>query len=69
VINDLKTKNPTTKFVDDTTLHETKPVVGSGFLQKSLNMVIEWASDNDMSLNATKTKHLPLNFTKDVEAS
>ena len=69
MINDLKTKNPTTKFVDDTTLHETKPVVGPGLLQKSLNMVTDWASDNNMSLNATKTKHLPVNFTKDVEAS
>ncbi len=40
--------------MDDTTLHESKPVVGPGLLQKSLNMVTEWASDNDMSLNATK---------------
>ncbi len=69
MINDLKTRNPTPKFMDDTTPHETKPIVGPGLLQKYLNMVTEWASDNDMSLNATKIKHIPLNFTKNVKAS
>ncbi len=55
--------------MDDTTPHETKPIVGPGLLQKYLNMVTEWASDNDMSLNATKIKHIPLNFSKNVKAS
>ncbi len=55
--------------MDDITLYETKPVVGPGQLQKYLNMVTEWADDNDMSLNATKTKQLTLHFTKHVKAS
>ncbi len=55
----------TPKFMAETTLHETKAVVGPVLLRKFLNMV----NDNDMSLNATKTKHLPLNFTKDVKTS
>ncbi len=62
MINNLKTRNPTS--MDDTTLHKRKPVVGPGLLQMSLNMVIEWANDNDVSLNANKTKHLLLNSTK-----
>ncbi len=45
------------------TLYETTPAVGLGLLQTSLNKVTEW-ENNDMSLNATKTKHLQLNFTK-----
>ncbi len=64
MINELKTRNPTPKFMDGTTPYKTKPVVGPGLLQMSLNTVTNWASDNDMSLNATKTKHLQLNFTK-----
>ncbi len=31
-------------------------------------MITEWASDNDMRLNASNTNHLPLNFTKHVKA-
>ncbi len=45
MINDLKTRNPTPKFIDDTTIHETKPVVGPGLLQKSLNMVTDWRNE------------------------
>ncbi len=52
MINDLKTRTPTPKYTDDTTLHGTRPAVGPGLLQTSLNMVAEWANDNDMSLNA-----------------
>ncbi len=69
MINDLKTRNLTPKYMDDTTLHETIPVVGPGLLQKSPNMVTEWANNNDMSFNATKSKHIPLNFTKNMKTS
>ncbi len=69
IINNLKTKNPTPRFMDNTTLHETKPIVGPNLLQKSLNKVTEWASDNDMSLNDTKTKNLRQNSTKNVKGS
>jgi hypothetical protein len=69
MINDLRTRNPTPKFMDDTTIHETKPVIGPGQLQKSINVVTEWSKDNDMSVNPTKTKHLPLNFTNKKEGT
>jgi hypothetical protein len=69
MINDLKTRNPTSKFMDDTTLHETKPIIGPGQLQKSINMVTDWSKVNDMSVNPSKTKHLPVNFTKQQESS
>ena len=69
MINDLKTRNPTPKFMDDTTLHETKPIIGPGQLQKSVNMVTDWSKVNDMSVNPPKTKHLPVNFTKQQESS
>ncbi len=55
IINDLKTRNPTAKFVDDITLHKTKPVVAPGLHQASLNVVIGWAIDNGKSIHATKT--------------
>ncbi len=36
-INDLKTRNPPPKFMDGTTLYESKPIVGRGHLPNSLN--------------------------------
>ncbi len=69
MIKNLKTRNPTSKFMDDTTLHETTPIFGTDLLQKYLNIVTEWASDNDMSLNATNIKQLPLNVNTNIKTS
>ena len=69
MINDLKPPNPTTKFVDDTTVYEIKPLTGPGTLQQSLNIIQEWSHDNDMRLNPSKTKQLSLNFSFQKQAS
>ncbi len=37
--------------------------------QKSQDMVIEWSGNNDMQVNPTKTKHIPVNFSKQKEGS
>ncbi len=55
--------------MDDTTFHETKPLIGPGLFQKSINMVIDWSSNNDMQVNPKKAKHLPVNFSKQKEGS
>ena len=69
MINDLRPTNSTTKFIDDTTLHEVKPIIGPGQLQKSIDTVIEWSQANDMNLNPTKTKQLSINFSHQKQAS
>ncbi len=56
-------------IIDDTILHETKPLIGPGLLQKSINMVIDWSGNNYMQVNPTKRKHLPVNFSKQKEGS
>ncbi len=69
MINDLHPVNSTTKFIDDTTLHEVKPLIGPGQLQHSIDTVIEWSKANDMNLNPTKTKQLSINFSHQKQAS
>ncbi len=32
-------------------------------------MAIDWSGNNDMQVNPTKTKHLPVNFSKQKEGS
>ncbi len=69
MINDLKPISATTKFIDDTTLHEIKPVIGPGQIQHSIDTIMQWSADNDMKLNPTKTKQLSINFSFDKYAS
>ncbi len=69
MINELKTRNATPTFMDDTTRHETKPLIGPCLLQKSINMDIDWSGNNDMQVNPTKTKYLHVNFSKQKEGS
>jgi hypothetical protein len=69
MINDLNPPCDTTKFVDDTTNSEIKPVIGPGRLQQSLNFISDWSTLNDLIINPIKTKHLAINFTMQKEAS
>ena len=51
MIDDLHTDVDNVKFVDDVTLYEDK-------LQNAVNDIQKWATNNNMSLNASKTKEL-----------
>ena len=58
LINDLAPLSPTTKFVDDTTLHESFTSPANSVLQHSADQIIQWSVENKMALNATKTKEM-----------
>ena len=53
------------KFVDDVTLHEVCNTHSRDKLQNAVNDIQEWATDNNMSLNSSKTKELLVYFGRE----
>ena len=62
MIDDLHTDVNTTKFVDAVTLYEVCNMHSQNKLQKAVDDIQEWATDNNMSLNTNKTKELLVYF-------
>ena len=64
-INDLCTSVcDTYKYVDDTSAVEVNNSPTSMDLQVAADEISKWSSDNNMQLNASKTKELIVNFSK-----
>ena len=58
MIDDLHTDVDDLKFVDDVTLYEVCNTHNRDKLQNAVNDIQKWATDNNMSLHASKTKEL-----------
>ena len=58
MIDDLHTDVDDVKFVDDVTLYEVCNTHSQNKLQNAVNDIQMWATANNMSLNASKTKEL-----------
>ena len=56
MIDDLHTDVDDVKFVDDVTLYEVCNTHSQNKLQNDVNDIQMWATDNNISLNASKTK-------------
>ena len=56
MIDDLHTDVDDVKFVDDVTLYEVWNTHSQTKLHNRLDDIHEWATDNNMSLNSSKTK-------------
>ncbi len=58
--------------MDDTWLYEIKQIIGPNQIQKSLNTVDELSNHtkgDDMRVNTSKTKHLPIHLTLQPNAT
>ena len=56
MIDDLHTDVYEAKFVDDVTMYEVCNTHSQNKLQNVVNDIQVWTTDNNMSLNASKTK-------------
>ncbi len=66
-INDLHTRLPTFKYVDDSTLWEVYSLVGGDSqLQEATSEGVQWSDDNLMDVNCDKTKELLACFARKV---
>ena len=64
MINDLQLKSCMTyKYVDDTNILEISKDPQSVSLQIAATEASQWSKDNDMVINASKTKELVINFS------
>ena len=58
LIDDLRPKLLTHKFVDDTTVSETVARGTASDLQSTVETLIEWSQRNHMNINFKKTKEM-----------
>ena len=65
VIDDLRTDVDDVKFVDDVTLYEVCNMHSQNKLHNAVNYIQVWATDNNMSLNTSKTKELLVYFGRE----
>ena len=67
MINDLTTRFPMYKYVDDCTVYEVYVSVPyASQLQNGLDDIDNWTEVNNMRINAKKTKELRVSFLKEV---
>ena len=64
MVSDLQTSFSTIKYVDDTTIVEILSIGEESQMQKTLDMINVWSQENELFLNATKTKEVLVNFNK-----
>ena len=57
------------KYVDDLSLVETRLVHEQSSLQETVNTLVQWSQNNNMSLNPTKCTTMEINFMKEPPAS
>ena len=63
-INDLQTPCPMFKFVDDSTVFDVCNNSSVPMLQESADIITDWSRNNDMRINATKTKEMIICFCR-----
>ena len=63
MVNDLNSSNALVKFVDDSTMWEVLHSDSQSMLPSSVKACEEWSRDNNMKLNASKTKEMRVNFS------
>ena len=63
MVNDLNSSNDLVKFVDDSTMWEVLYSDSQSMLPSSVRACEEWSRDNNMKLNASKTKEMRVNFS------
>ena len=63
-INDLEFECQYSKYVDDTNIMRISSDPSSATLQNDADTAHTWSSQNDMIINATKTKELRIDFSK-----
>ena len=63
-INDLEFECQYSKYVDDTNIMHISSDPASATLQNDADTAHTWSSQNDMIINATKTKELRIDFSK-----
>ena len=61
-INDLHTPCPMFKYVDDCTVFDVCNNISVPMLQESADIITDWSRNNDMRINATKTKEMVICF-------
>ena len=64
-ISDLEPKSRTHKFMDDTTISEAYKCIKDSVLQVDADSVVQWSKENNMIINARKTKEMIIDFRKD----
>ena len=66
-INDLQqTPCPMFKYVDDSTVFDVCNNSSVPMLQESADIITDWSRNNDMRINATKTKEMVICFCRNV---
>ena len=63
-INDLQTPCPMFKYVDDSTVFDVCNNSSVPMLQESADIITDWSRNNDMRINATKTKEMVICFCR-----
>ena len=64
MINDLTTRTPIYKYVDDCSTFEFTAITHISHLQVGLNEICNWITTNNMQLNYKMTKELRISFLK-----
>ena len=63
MVKDLNSSNDLVKFVDNSTMWEVLYSDSQSMLPTSVKACEEWSRDNNMKLNASKTKEMRVNFS------
>ena len=63
-INDLHTPCPMYKYVDDSTVFDVSNNSSVPMLQESADIITDWSRNNDMRINAAKTKEMVICFCR-----
>ena len=66
MINDLTTRFPMYKYVDDCTVYEVISIPYASQLQNDLDDIEKWTEANNMRINVKKTKELRVSLPKEV---
>ena len=61
-INELQTRCPLYKYVDDGSVFEVCNLTTNSNLQESFDMANQWTKDNDMRINGNKTEEMIIFF-------
>ena len=64
-INDLIMTVPLYKYIDDSTLFKICDRNGVSVLQESVDIAARWTEQNDMTINADKSKEIFIGFAQD----
>ena len=63
-INDLQTPCPMFKYVEDSNVFDVCNNSSVPMLHESADIIIDWSRNNDMRINATKTKEIVICFCR-----